>query len=51
MREHLLEWESAKTLILLATILMALGNGLTAIADEKTSVKEEVVLLDVDNMT
>lgn len=52
MLTDLLERESVKTgLLLLATILLALGSGLTASADEKASSGNEVVILDVDNMT
>lgn len=52
MLTDLLERESVKTgLLLFVTILLAVGCCLTAIADEKASLGNEVVILDVDNMT
>ena len=52
MRTNLLERESVKTgLLLFVAILLAVGCCLTVIADEKVSVQDEVVTLDVDNMT
>jgi len=52
MLTSLLERESAKTgLFLFIAIVLALGCCLTVIADEKAPVRDEVVILDVDNMT